>query len=133
MFFLCGEGFVPKFGTYIPKFETYVLNHETYIPKLGINFLSLTKNFFSEVKKQFYLYLTRHSVQSNHFSHICSYLRYVLTLLNTYFNSPLTRLCVSHEMYIIVSVQTVWIVWPISFCLVAFFVMTIFSVCSKIA
>jgi hypothetical protein len=54
MFFLCGEGFVPKFGTYIPKLETYVPYHETYIPKFGIYILSLTKNFFSEAKKQFY-------------------------------------------------------------------------------
>jgi hypothetical protein len=65
MFFLCGEGFVPKFGTYIPKLETYVPNYETYIPKLGINFLSLTKNFYSTVLQQFKHYVSTLLQNSN--------------------------------------------------------------------
>ena len=52
-FFLCAESYVPKFGMYIPSLGTYIPKHETYIPKYGIYFLSLTKNFFSEAKKQF--------------------------------------------------------------------------------
>jgi hypothetical protein len=49
--------YIPSLGTYIPKFETY-------IPRLGINFLPLTKNFFSEAKKQFCYREKKSSLQS---------------------------------------------------------------------
>ena len=63
-FFLCGESFVPRFGIYIPRPGTYVPKFETYIPRLGINFLPLTKNFFSEAKKQFYYREKKSSLKS---------------------------------------------------------------------